>query len=742
MHTSLSRFLAPFAAVALAACQPAGGEAPFHLDPAFDSLELPPGGQISSFVRLERSPGFAGPVRMSFEDLPPGFHQEWTRDSANGDHSLRLEADDSVEPGTYSIALVGSSGAAGGGGPSSDVVPVSIVVPAASTPSSPFTVSVSPSVVEVAQGRSASVRVSTRRGHANQADITLGTEGAPVGIGVSFAQNPVAMGQGTNATIFVAAGVVPGNYAFKITGRSGNFTARSDLLVTVRPAADFTFELVLNPPAKILVAGTSQLATIVSAQRIASFDLPIAVTAQNLPAGVTPTFGGSSAQTCTLNTGLCLLTLTIDEAVPPGDYSITIRGEAGGQVKTAPFEFELLSGDDFPDPNNVGSAALDPDFGDSGTGFATVADFAPTGPAVVLSSGKILVGGARNFESVVALLDSEGIPDPSFGDDGFAASPGFRINAAVLLPDGRITVAGDVESCSGNPGGCANTLGVARYLASGAFDPSFSGDGIFQNQAIPPAFAVFPAAGDRTVIVATGEVVRLTEGGNLDPDFDTDGRKPVAMGFTSGGTALLDASGRIVAAGASQGAIAVARFTVNGVLDTHFSGDGKVSVSGIVVGGRAALAIDPDGRILLAGTALNGGLCCSGLAAARLNGAGQLDTSFDGDGLKVVPVVGTDIARGVGVREDGKIMLVGTTTDNINTADYAATRLADDGSVDTSFAAGGLFHFGFLRPLPGGFLIGLEETFTDVVPLGHGRMLAIGASGRNPSALTLARFAP
>jgi uncharacterized delta-60 repeat protein len=738
VHTSLSRFLAPFAAVALAACQPAGGEAPFHLDPAFDSLELPPGGQISSFVRLERSPGFAGAVRMSFEDLPPGFHQEWTRDSANGDHSLRLEADDTVEPGTFLLTLVGSSDAADGagssGGPSSDAVPVSIVVPAASTPSSPFTVSVSPSVIEVAQGRSATVRVNTRRGHASQADITLGTEGAPAGIGVSFAQNPVTMGQGTNATIFVAAGVAPGSYPFKVTGRSGNFTAKSDLLVTVRPAADFTFELVLNPPAKILVAGTSQLATIVSAQRIASFDLPIVVSAQNLPAGVTSTFGGTSAETCTLGTGICFLTLTIDEAVVPGDYSITIRGEADGQVKTAPFEFELLSGDDFPDPNNVGSGALESDFGGNGTGFATVADFAPTGPAVVLANGKILVSGARNFASVVALLDSDGVPDPSFGEDGFAASPGFPINAAALLADGRITVAGDVDF--------SNTLGVARYLATGAFDTSFSGDGIFQNQAVPAAFAVFPAAGNRTLVVAAGEVVRLTEGGNLDPDFDGDGRKPVAMGFTSGASALLDANGRIVAAGASQSAIAVARFTVDGVLDTHFSGDGKVSVSGIVVGGRAALAIDPHGRILLAGTALNGTLCCAGFAAARLNGTGQLDASFDGDGVKVVPIVGTDIARGVAVREDGAIMLVGTTTNNVNTADYAATRLADDGSVDTSFGAGGLFHFGFLRALPGGFLVTLEETFTAVVSLGHGRMLAIGTSRRNPAALTLARFAP
>ena len=84
---------------------------PFALQPAQKTLEVTPGGEVSSVVLLERQAGFTGTVKMRLNDadLPAGVTQQWSRDSLNGDCTLRLLVSEDTPPGTYKIALSGSS---------------------------------------------------------------------------------------------------------------------------------------------------------------------------------------------------------------------------------------------------------------------------------------------------------------------------------------------------------------------------------------------------------------------------------------------------------------------------------------------------------------------------------------------------------------------------------------------------------------------------------------------------------
>ncbi len=71
--------------------------------------------------------------------------------------------------------------------------------------------------------------------------------------------------------------------------------------------------------------------------------------------------------------------------------------------------------------------------------------------------------------------------------------------------------------------------------------------------------------------------------------------------------------------------------------------------------------------------------------------AGALDTTFDTDGIVTTSITsGGDIATGVAVQADGRIVAVGNAYALSNTdADFTVTRYLNDGSLDTSFGTGG-----------------------------------------------------
>lgn len=181
--------------------------------------------------------------------------------------------------------------------------------------------------------------------------------------------------------------------------------------------------------------------------------------------------------------------------------------------------------------------------------------------------------------------------------------------------------------------------------------------------------------------------------GAPDFSFDGDGRTTVNLSVsTFGNDVLVQPDGKILVAGtvnlgAPGSAFYVIRFNGNGTLDTSTFSMAIIDFGTGESGGQ--LALQSDGKILIGGNLSDSTATDRDtIAVARLHPNGTLDTSFDGDGKVVVSAV-TDSTlerlADIDIAPDGKIVL----TDFIP-SDYVLVRLNTNGSLDTTFDNDGI----------------------------------------------------
>jgi uncharacterized delta-60 repeat protein len=178
--------------------------------------------------------------------------------------------------------------------------------------------------------------------------------------------------------------------------------------------------------------------------------------------------------------------------------------------------------------------------------------------------------------------------------------------------------------------------------------------------------------------------------GDPDPTFGAGGW--VTSDFNTADSAnsvAVQMDGKIVVAGSSGGEqgccvdFAVARYLPNGSPDRTFSGDGVVLTDFMSGSDWASdLVLQEDGKILVIGTTLNNH--SRGFALARYNSNGTLDTSFDEDGI--VKTVINGAAKAVVLQPDGKIVVAGEAWDSNRTFVYIGlVRYHPNGDLDTTF---------------------------------------------------------
>jgi uncharacterized delta-60 repeat protein len=143
--------------------------------------------------------------------------------------------------------------------------------------------------------------------------------------------------------------------------------------------------------------------------------------------------------------------------------------------------------------------------------------------------------------------------------------------------------------------------------------------------------------------------------------------------------------------------MAVARSTGDGVLDTSFDGDGMALVDFGGESAARAVAVQGDGRVVVAGRAdrpFGPGCCVADFALARLTASGAPDPSFGGDGRVVTDFLpgtdnGQDAAHALLVQADGRILAAGSGVGGAGSVDFAVARYRADGSPDSTFSHDG-----------------------------------------------------
>ena len=357
---------------------------------------------------------------------------------------------------------------------------------------------------------------------------------------------------------------------------------------------------------------------------------------------------------------------------------------------------------------NGAPADLDVTF--NGTGVATleIGSGNAFGRTVATQQdGKILVGGyssnGSNFDFTVIRFNQDGSLDNTFGTNGIVVTPvgtGDEYGLCIAIQaDGKILLAG----YSGNSGN--EDIALVRYNVNGTLDTSFDSDG----KVLTPIGAGTDAAWSLTIqqdgkILLGGwsndgsqdnfALVRYNTDGSLDANFDGDGKvvTPVGRGGSSGRGVAVQSDGKIVLAGiASNGGnadFAVVRYNNNGSLDTGFANNGKaITAVGNSTDYAYSVAIQADGKIVVAGYSYSGSN--ADFAIVRYNPNGTIDTGFDGDG-KVIASIGSgnDYALKVAVQTDGKLVVVGSAAIG-SSSDIAVVRLNPDGSFDSTFSDDG-----------------------------------------------------
>jgi uncharacterized delta-60 repeat protein len=201
----------------------------------------------------------------------------------------------------------------------------------------------------------------------------------------------------------------------------------------------------------------------------------------------------------------------------------------------------------------------------------------------------------------------------------------------------------------------------------------------------------------------------------------------------------MDVKQRLLAALAVFALAATPAAAAPGELDPSFSNDGRVStLTSPDTFVARAVAVQPDGRIVVAGYSCNTGTCGptgdSSFRLFRYTADGGLDTDFGMGGMVTTPIgPGRAQAYDVLVRPDGKIVVGGVASiDGSDPGSFALARYLPDGRLDATFGAGGraLLRVGV------GF-----DAISDLLTGRGGRVVALGqaqAGGRDHFAL--ARF--
>ncbi len=373
---------------------------------------------------------------------------------------------------------------------------------------------------------------------------------------------------------------------------------------------------------------------------------------------------------------------------------------------------------------------LDPTFGKGGkvlTPFPVCKVFCGATPnaAALQSDGKIVVAGTINtatgtgLVSVLVRYNSNGSLDNSFGSAGMtqlpSSTPGEGFFAVAIQTDGKI-VAATAQQEEGNI--------VARFNANGTLDTTFATAGlaIFGNHnvspRIPEGLVLQP---DGKILLSYGALTRLNTDGSLDTTFGSGG----TAATVGGQSVALQSDGKILVGGG----LTLSRYSSDGTLDTSF---GIAGIAGSPAELNAVL-FQGNGSIVTAGSLATqpapSGSPLIELAVLRYTASGVPDTPFGTGGGAFAPPPSSDLlsdAAAVAVQTNGDIVAGGQMTVVASgIAQFEVARFTGAGQIDPTFGSGGqvITSFG-----------GTNEFATAVLLQADGKIVAVGklVQGREP----------
>ena len=413
-----------------------------------------------------------------------------------------------------------------------------------------------------------------------------------------------------------------------------------------------------------------------------------AVGAALSPGSLDPAFNGSGVMLSSFDGYAGSLLVDANDRIVVGGYTSDPLGRPGSVDR----DFLVAR-------YNFNGASLDLGFGGEtttlGTAVSNFSDDDVIRDMAIDSAGRIVVAGwmtehglgtgtpPQNENFALARYMSQGIRDVTFNVSGvklvgFDSYEGFFEGANAIAIDslGRIIVGG--------------------Y--------SWQSHGLL----LPKIYADFAIA-------------RLNPNGDLDTTFGGDGRVLISFGGPAQiNDIAVDEQNRVIAVGSTadfegdQERVAIVRLQANGSLDTTFGNSGKIlHTLGRHTSSATAVALDSAGRIVVGGVSGDfvntGGVFffpddyervvprwpivynqTADFAVARFLTNGTIDSDFGSGGITFADFAGRDdVANGLGIDSQGRILQVGTTSTTDSFNNFAVARYTANGVLDSGFGVAG-----------------------------------------------------
>ncbi len=332
------------------------------------------------------------------------------------------------------------------------------------------------------------------------------------------------------------------------------------------------------------------------------------------------------------------------------------------------------------------NGVLDNTFGTAGKAAIQFNNANITVTAVhVLADGKIIAAGVSDGKPALLRLTAAGTPDNTFGTAGVVTFDNDLLGINDLM-----IVGGKMVGCGIADQGNGRVFCVFRRNADGSPDNSFGASGFtYTNVGSQPTLTKMAVQPDGKILL-TGTtynnttlfdliLFRYTANGAPDNTFGANGKVSSVFGTNSayeqGASIAVQPDGKIVVAGrlanAGPTVFLVARYNSGGTVDNTFGTNGSTTIKFGDNDEAKAVIVQPDGRIVVVGSSLSG--TANRIALARLSTTGALDNTF-GTAGKTTTLVGTRAwGEAALLQADGKIA-VGGYADISNLRQFVAAR--------------------------------------------------------------------
>jgi uncharacterized delta-60 repeat protein len=330
----------------------------------------------------------------------------------------------------------------------------------------------------------------------------------------------------------------------------------------------------------------------------------------------------------------------------------------------------------------------------------------------------------KKLLQIIALLISfasfSQILDTTFDTDGLVSNQFSNIPTddlttnAVLQTDGKMIIIGRSLTTS--------IAFVCRLGTNGALDTTFNNYGYRKFSGVAGFECVKVQSDGKIIVAGMSQIYRLNTDGSLDTTWGTTGGSTQSINgypFYIREIAI-QSDGKVVMAGhvtnGTNNDFGLIRINADGSLDNTFGTGGKQSFNfGNNADEAFALAIQTDGKILIAGQTFNG--TNYDFAIARLTTAGILDTTFGSAGKTITALTGIEYGKSIELQSDGKILLAGSSAGKL-----AVLRYTSSGNLDTTFNATGYYVSTVLISIPTS-LTGVQSTKPRVKYLSSGKII-------------------